>query len=234
MRVLAGLLCLVTQAWTVKANVEKTVLLAPRPVALLPNVRPSLDDLRLHVLSPSHALLPTRLPVQFASESLPRGRESWYLLRGLHEGRRYEVRICWPATQPTDFWLDTYPLTQVFDTPGLISSLAQYSELLQDANPQVERYSQEAQQTALQSALFLRVQAAAAFYSTNRTLMENPPPVHVDIILDPFVLNIFPQSLGPFALYVSAVAVGAWFLSGYIYRWLLSVATGTPSKPHTD
>lgn len=53
-------------------------------------------------------------------------------------------------------------------------------------------------------------------------------------VLDPFLLNIFPQSLGPFALYVSAVAVGAWFLSGYIYHWLLSVATETPSKPHTD
>jgi hypothetical protein len=53
-------------------------------------------------------------------------------------------------------------------------------------------------------------------------------------VLDPFILNIFPQSLGPVALYITAVAVGAFFLSGYIYRWLLSVAAEQPSKPHTD
>jgi hypothetical protein len=97
MRVLAALLCVVTQVWTVKANVEKTIFLGPSPVTLS-NVRPSLDDLRLHVLSPSSTILPTRLPVQFPTEAVPRGLESWYLLRGLDDGRRYEVRICWPAT----------------------------------------------------------------------------------------------------------------------------------------
>jgi hypothetical protein len=100
MRVLAGLLCFVTKVWTVNANVEKTIFLGPSPVTL-PNVRPSLDDLRLHVLSPLHTILPTQLPVQFPSESAPRGRESWYLLQQLEEGRRYEVRICWPATVGT-------------------------------------------------------------------------------------------------------------------------------------
>jgi len=53
-------------------------------------------------------------------------------------------------------------------------------------------------------------------------------------VLDPFILNVFPQSLGPIAIYITAVAVGAWFLSGYIYRWLLSVAADSPNKPHTD
>jgi hypothetical protein len=82
--------------------------------------------------------------------------------------------------------------------------------------------------------LFLRVQAAASYYTANRTLMDHPEPVDVDIILDPFLLNILPQSLGPVALYISAVAVGAWFLSGYIYHWLLSVAAEAPTNPHTD
>jgi hypothetical protein len=53
-------------------------------------------------------------------------------------------------------------------------------------------------------------------------------------VLDPFLLNILPQSLLPVGIYITAVAVGAWFLSGYIYRWLLSVAADPPSKPHTD
>ena len=98
MRVLAGLLFfVVTQAWTVTANVEKTIFLGPSPV-VLSNVRPSIDYLRLHTLNYAHTILPTRLPVQFPSEAAPRGRESWYLLQHLEPGRRYEVRICWPAT----------------------------------------------------------------------------------------------------------------------------------------
>jgi hypothetical protein len=98
MRVPAGLLlCLVTIAWTVNANVEKTIFLGPDTVTL-PHVGPSLDDLRLHVLSHSQTILPTQLAVQFPSEPVPHGLESWYLLQNLEAGRRYEVRICWPAT----------------------------------------------------------------------------------------------------------------------------------------
>ncbi|KAF2028595.1 hypothetical protein EK21DRAFT_69491 [Setomelanomma holmii] len=233
MRVLAGLLCIVTQVWTVKANVEKTIFLGPSPV-FLPNVRPSLDDLRLHVLSPSHTILPTQLPVRFSSKSAPRGLESWYLLQDLEEGRRYEVRICWPATQPTDFWLDTYLVQDVFDTPDLISSLAYYSEQLHEKDDGFLGAHDNVTPPAAHSVLFLRIQAAASYYSTNRTLMEHPELVDVDIILDPCVLNILPQSLGLFAIYLTAVAVGAWFLSGYIYRWLLYTVAEPPAKPHTD
>jgi hypothetical protein len=101
MRVLAGLLCIVTQVWTVKANVEKTIFLGPSPVALS-DVRPSLGNLPLHGLSHAQTILPTQLPAQFPTESAPHGLESWYLLQ-LEEGRRYEVRICWPATVSRDF-----------------------------------------------------------------------------------------------------------------------------------
>ena len=97
MRVLAALLCIVTQAWTVNANVEKTIFLGPSDL-VLPDVHPNLDDLRLHSLSHAQTILPTQLPVQFPSQSAPRGLESWYRLQRLEGGRRYEVRICWPAT----------------------------------------------------------------------------------------------------------------------------------------
>ncbi|KAF1943368.1 hypothetical protein EJ02DRAFT_443433 [Clathrospora elynae] len=233
MRVLVALLCIVTRVWTVNANVEKTIFLGPSPVTLA-HVQPSLDDLHLQVLSPSDTILPTQLPVQFPSASVPRGPASWYLLRGLEDGRRYEVRICWPATQPTDFLVDTYPVTQVFNTPELIHSLARYSEQLQDPRLQFKQYTQETGPAAAQSVLFLRIQAAASYYSTNRTLMSSPLPVHVDIILDPFILNVFPRSLAPVAVYISAVVIGAWFLSAYVYDWLLHVAAEVPSKPHTD
>jgi hypothetical protein len=87
---------------TVNANVEKAVFLGPRPVALavVPDGPPSLDALRLDTLLPvqGSSIVATQLPVQFPSVSAPRGYDAWYLLRGLQEGRRYEVRICWPAT----------------------------------------------------------------------------------------------------------------------------------------
>ena len=83
--------CVLSTACLVAANVEKTVFLGPSPVTL-PNVPP------LAVLSPLDPILPTRLPVTFPSPSLPRGLDSWYLVRGLHAGVRYEVRVCWPAT----------------------------------------------------------------------------------------------------------------------------------------
>ena len=97
MRARAALLCIVLQAGTVVANVEKTIFLGPSAVTL-PDVRPSLEDLQLHALSSEDPILPTQLSVIFPSTSQPHGRESWYLLSGLEEGARYEVRICWPAT----------------------------------------------------------------------------------------------------------------------------------------
>ena len=98
MRVPLWPLAAVTHVWMVNANVEKTIFLGPAAVQI-PNDHPTLEDLRLDVLEPIHApILETLLAVQFPTKPAPRGLESWYLLRGLEEGRRYEVRICWPAT----------------------------------------------------------------------------------------------------------------------------------------
>jgi hypothetical protein len=46
------------------------------------------------------------------------------------------------------------------------------------------------------------------------------------LVLDPFILNIFPKSLVPTAGYLILVALGAWFLSGTITDFL----TGIPSN----
>lgn len=230
MRVIAALLCIVSQAWTVNANVEKTIFLGPSAVTL-PDIHPSLDDLHLQSLSRLDSVLPTQLAVQFSSKAEPHGLESWYLLSDLEEGRRYEVRICWPATSPTDFWLDTYIITQVFDIPELISSLAAYSEQRSSYESLTDAGNPSAGERSL---LFLRVQAAASYYSTNRTLMDYPPPVDVDIILDPFLLNVLPRSLAPVGLYITGVAIASWFVSGYIYRWLLSVVEDPSAKAHSD
>jgi len=99
MRALAQLLYIIGLAFAVNvnANVEKTIFLGPGPV-LLPYKRVLPDPLSIETLAPANlSVLATKLPVQLPSDLAPRGIEHWYLLRGLEEGRRYEVRICWPA-----------------------------------------------------------------------------------------------------------------------------------------
>lgn len=81
---------------------------------------------------------------------------------------------------PTDFWLDTYAVADVLDAPELISSLASYSDQLQKSTAASGTSSLKATGEA-QSILFLRIQAAASYYSTNHTLMDHPRPVDVDI-----------------------------------------------------
>lgn len=85
---------------------------------------------------------------------------------------------------PTDFWLDTYSIAQVFDTPDLKSSLASYREQLAELEL-VDSWSKQGTQGEAHSILLLRVQAAASYYSTNRSLMEYPQPVDVDISKSP-------------------------------------------------
>jgi len=43
--------------------------------------------------------------------------------------------------------------------------------------------------------------------------MAHPPPVDVDIILDPFLLNVLPRSLLPTILYILVVALAGYFVS---------------------
>jgi ethanolamine transporter EutH len=74
------------------------------------------------------------------------------------------------------------------------------------------------------STLFLQIFAAADYYTTNKTLMEQVPPVFVDIILDPYLFNVFPRSLVPTAVYIVLLAIGSWFLSKHISQWFQDFA----------
>jgi hypothetical protein len=79
------------------------------------------------------------------------------------------------------------------------------------------------------SILFLQIFAAAEYFSLNKTLMSDVPPVLADIILDPYLLNLFPKSLVPTAGYLTALAILGWVLSGVIWRILVQVADAGPS-----
>lgn len=134
--------------------------------------------------------------------------------------------------EPTQFWLDTLGITEVFNSPELIQDLAAFADerqVLGDIAYINNDYLDEV--TGSQSILFLRLSAAADFYSTNATLMKHPPPVNVDIILDPYLFNVLPRSLLPTAGYILVLAIVGWYVSGAIWKWLLSVSE---PKPHVD
>ena len=191
---------------TVRANTEKAIFVAP-PANFVPE---QLTNLDLETLTPSRPATRKSLPVAFSTKGQPRGTESWYTLAGLREGQRHEVRICWAATQPTAFHLNVFTLKDIYEGTALLQGLASFSE----RNSQI---SKPASTEEAGSILFMRVKSAADFFTTNQTLMQKPPPVDVDIILDPYVLNVFPQSLLPTAAYIICLAVGGWYISGIIW-----------------
>ncbi|KAK0269161.1 hypothetical protein LTR35_015070 [Friedmanniomyces endolithicus] len=207
------------------ANTEKVIFVSP-PAVSITTSGPSFEQLHLPSITPEKSSLRLSLPAAFPSEKQPRGLDTWYMLRSLNPSQRYEVRVCWAATQPTNFWLDVYNISHVFDTPDLIQRLAVFSESQQA----IDRPESPGSEASEESLLFLRVQAAADFFSTNKTLMNSPPAVDVELILDPYLANALARSLLPTVVYVVALAVGSWILSGMIWKRLFS----STNKPHND
>lgn len=135
--------------------------------------------------------------------------------------------------------METYELPEVFGTPDLISSLATYAASRQPypkqhgtARPGIHSSTmKKADSTSEESSiLLLHIQSAADYYTTNKTLMHDPQPVLVDLILDPFVLNVFPRSLLPTAAYIIVLAVVSWFLSHVIATWLHRIGRDSEQK----
>lgn len=107
-------------------------------------------------------------------------------------------------------------------------SLAEYSETQQSkpesAGDSLKSAIRPATRTTDQSLLLLSISTAADYYTTDAYLMKNPSPVFVDIILDPFILNVFPRSLVPTAGYITIVAIGSFFVARFMSRFLARVA----------
>ncbi|KAJ5676125.1 hypothetical protein N7462_009022 [Penicillium macrosclerotiorum] len=207
-----------------QANVEKTIFLAP-PATTVPSEEPDLDDLGLERLSPQSPILRAHLNASFPTASAPDGTDSWFFLENLTPGQRYEVRVCWLATQPTAFSLQTYSLTAAIANEALLASLSAYSgsrlaalDAALQANAMPRRASAGSRDPGpvSDSVLFLRVRAAADYFSLDEALMRAVPPVAVDLVLDPFLWNVFPRSLVPTAGWI--VIVGA--VAVVVARWV--------------
>ncbi|EGZ70591.1 hypothetical protein NEUTE2DRAFT_130590 [Neurospora tetrasperma FGSC 2509] len=205
------LLLIISLLSLVLANVEKTIFLGP---SSSPSEKETVikDDQaaqrwldtklhHIHTLTPTpndRSSLRTRLNRVFPSADHPRGEDAWFLLEGLTDRQRYEVRVCWAATQPTNFYMETYTPKEVITTPHLAGSLMGYL-------PAVSPQSQH----------------SADYFTSNASLMLHPPPVDVDIILDPFLFNVLPRSLVPTIGWIIIVAVAGWVVSKRVVSFLV-------------
>jgi hypothetical protein len=130
--------------------------------------------------------------------------------------------------------VDVYDVDTVWESPELISSLAAYaadrqesgadSQKVMEPRIQTEANGPRSRQARQASILFLRVLAAADYYTDNATLMSNTPPVLIDIILDPFLLNVLPESLMATGAYIVLVAIASWFVSQKAASWIQTIS----------
>lgn len=126
-----------------------------------------------------------------------------------------------------------FELPVVWDTPELISSLAKYASSRianREADSSSASYAMPMEQET--SLFFLRILAAADYYTDNATLMAKVEHVRADLILDPFLLNALPRSLLPTVFYIKGVSIMAWLLSRVILIWIQPVlaAEGKPER----
>ncbi|EFR01340.1 hypothetical protein MGYG_04347 [Nannizzia gypsea CBS 118893] len=200
------------------ANVEKTMFISPN----LDTAQSALLKAELNTLSPLAPSIRAHLDAEFPTDTAPAGKRSWYRLEGLVPGQRYEVRVCWLATQPTEFTLSTYTPSEILQSPNLLASLAEFSELQAHRNQNSTSLGTSIR--AAEVTLYLVVDAAADYFTSDKALMANVPPVLVDLILDPYIFNILPTSLVPTLGYVAVSAVLAWFISRYVWLQLSAAA----------
>ncbi|KAI1817602.1 hypothetical protein GGS20DRAFT_582324 [Poronia punctata] len=204
----------------VLGNTEKIIFTGPPP-ADIQSSDPPVDYSHLQSLTPRNNMIRTYVEAE-SPNNVPRdGKPSWILLEGLRESQRYEVRVCWAATQPTMFNLGVYEPESVVTDSELLSELSAYAVLLQEkAGSDIDVPSPILGPDIGGSVLLLRILTTAEFHTGNHTLMGDAPPVFVDIIMDPFLLNILPRSLLPTVAYIVVVAIASWFIGNSISSWI--------------
>ncbi|CAK7239067.1 MAG: hypothetical protein STHCBS139747_000489 [Sporothrix thermara] len=217
-------LALLIGAIAVAANVEKVIFVAGQGAADGASaLRSSILSSILPRLTPDGNAWRTGLPAVFSWEDhFPDNGTTWVLLDDLSEGQRYELRVCWAATQPTAFTVEVFDLATVATTAELLASLDSFLGRL-GTQPKPPGASSSAPSTTS----LLRIVAAADFVAADRSAMRpgSVPPVLTDIILDPYLFNVLPRSLVPIVAAILAVAgVSAWLARRVILPGLQAVA----------
>jgi hypothetical protein len=159
-------------------NVEKTIF--------LPKETSSISYNGEFTLSPESPVISISLNTAFVSADQPKGLQHWGLLKGLEVGRRYEVRVCWAATvtgplshshttqltlpqSPADFNFNLYTPKEIVSVPNhpthnLISETVHTSNV-----------------DPTKADLILELSVVASYFTSNKTRMATPDPVHVQL-----------------------------------------------------
>lgn len=123
-----------------------------------------------------------------------------------------------------------FELDTVWETPELIQSLAAYAFSRQNGGAELQEDKPRPGEKERQaSVLLLQIKASADYFTDDDALMKDPPPVLVDLILDPYLLNVVPRSLVPTAGYIVVVAALSWFVAKSIASKLQAIAVTADS-----
>ena len=126
--------------------------------------------------------------------------------------------------------MNVYELGTVWDSPELIQSLSGYATAIDStARKETGNLHDKDEAEKLTSVMLLKVQAVADYYTDDKELMKTPPPVLVEIILDPFFYNFMNSSLVPAVAYLTFVGVVTWFLARWITFQLQLIAQSDES-----
>jgi hypothetical protein len=121
--------------------------------------------------------------------------------------------------------MEAYSLDAFLQSPKLLRSLETYA-----ASRQSDQETTKAAIFADSPLLLVEIHSAADYFTDDAELMTNPPPVLVDLILDPFLFNVLPQSLLPTVCYLVLIGITSWFIARWVASSLLSVA-GSATSP---
>lgn len=123
--------------------------------------------------------------------------------------------------------MDVYELDTVWDTPELMQSLADYAYSRQSSTDSQED-REEGERSA--SILLLQIKASTDYFTDDAALMRDPPPVLVDLILDPYLYNLIPRSLVPTIGFLVLVGLVGWFVARSVASKLQSIAVAGESR----
>ncbi|KAF8423643.1 hypothetical protein EV426DRAFT_574480 [Tirmania nivea] len=139
---------------------------------------------------------------------------TWVVLEKVIPGKRYEVRIVWAATEPAEFELGVFTAVEAVEAG--MGAGAEGSVIRGGEEGGKDGEKEGGLKSSQGTVMYLRVLAKKDRY--------NPDPVAVELVLDPFIWNILPESLLHIGAIVVLVAGAAWWAGAMVDRWLSMVA----------
>ena len=149
----------------VSANTEKVIFIAPAASQPLDTQYSPLETLSPH----NPYLKKVRIELSFDKIT-----QEYFALEELDIGRKYEVRICWPAS-----------VSSFLNIGLMMKTPTQFNLVIEPTNSTISPGGR-IEERKRASKTYLKLTASPAFLSHRREFMESPPPVYFDLSICPF------------------------------------------------